>query len=342
MTKRAYFRAWILCGALASLLGAAGPASAQPTTDPNKRATELYKKGNEFYDKSKWADAESMYRAAFELRQSYEIAGNLGDVEMIQGKAREAAEHLSFALRKFPESGKPAAKEALRKRLQDASNLIGTLNITASKPAAEIFVDGKAVGKSPLEYEVYVDKGDHTIEAKLEGFDPAKEAIQATPGSKHDVALTLKEKEKPKPPPAPPAPPPRSRGIFAGKSLPILIAGGAVTVVGIAVGAGAAVAANGKAEDADNLIKGMPANGCAPPVASGLSTSCGELYDARKDQDSLANTSMAMFIVGGAFGAATAGYLFLWPRSKPRAAATIAPVPVVTGRESGLWIKGTF
>lgn len=40
---------------------------AQPTQDPNQRATELYKKGNEFYDKGKFADAEMMYRAAFEL-----------------------------------------------------------------------------------------------------------------------------------------------------------------------------------------------------------------------------------------------------------------------------------
>lgn len=103
---------------------------AQPTQDPNQRATELYKKGNEFYDKGKFADAEMMYRAAFELRQTFEIAGNLGDVEMIQGKPREAAEHLSMALREFPPSGKPAQKEALKKRHREATALIGTVKLT--------------------------------------------------------------------------------------------------------------------------------------------------------------------------------------------------------------------
>ncbi|HLM74225.1 MAG TPA: tetratricopeptide repeat protein, partial [Polyangiaceae bacterium] len=124
---------------------------AQPTTDPNQRATELYKKGNEFYDKGKFADAETMYRAAFELRQSFEIAGNLGDVEMIQGKPREAAEHLAFALREFPPSGKPAQKEALRKRLREAAALIGTVKVTVNMPDAEVVLDGKAIGKSPIE-----------------------------------------------------------------------------------------------------------------------------------------------------------------------------------------------
>ena len=32
---------------------------------------ELYKKGNEFYDKSKWADAENMYRDAFDLKRDW-------------------------------------------------------------------------------------------------------------------------------------------------------------------------------------------------------------------------------------------------------------------------------
>src|SRR5688572_14876877 len=129
MSMRPHLRAWILCSVLATSSTSGVVATAQPASDSGQRATELYKKGNELYDKSKWAEAETMYRAAFELRQSFEIAGNLGDVEMIQGKPRDAAEHLAFALREFPPSGKPPQKEALQKRLREATNMIGTVHI---------------------------------------------------------------------------------------------------------------------------------------------------------------------------------------------------------------------
>lgn len=337
MTKRSHSRAWLLCGAFAALVCATGDSFAQPTADPNKRATELYKKGNEFYDKSKWADAENMYRAAFDLRQTFDIAGNLGDTEMIMGKPREAAEHLSFAIRNFPADGKPAQREALRKRLQEAANLIGTVNVSVSVPGAEVLLDGKSLGKAPLDHEYYVDRGDHVIEAKMAGYEPAKESFKASVGTKHDIKFTLKEVPKPKAPPPPKTD--EGGGIFAGRSLPILIAGGAVTVVGIAVGAGTAAAANGKASDADALIAGMAPNACAAPA--GLAA-CAELVDTRKSQDTLANTSMAAFVVGGVAGLATAGYFFFWPKPKSGKSASVRPVPVVTANQGGLWVNGTF
>ena len=143
-----------------------------------------------------------MYRAAFELRQSFEIAGNLGDVELIQGKPRDAAEHLGYAVREFPPTGKPPQKEALQKRLREATNMIGTVQIKVSVPGAEVLVDDKTVGKAPLDYELYVDRGEHVVSAKLEGYEPANEKLTATCGSKHDVSLTLTKKEAPKSPKA--------------------------------------------------------------------------------------------------------------------------------------------
>lgn len=337
MTKRPHYRAWILCGALGACLFASGGASAQPTLDPNQRATELYKKGNEFYDKSKWADAETMYRAAFDLKKSFEIAGNLGDVEMIQGKPRDAAEHLAYAIRQFPPTGKPAQRVALEKRLQDATNLIGTVNIKVSVLGAEVFLDGVSLGKAPLEHELYVDRGDHVVEAKKEGYEPAKEKLTATPGSKHDLSLTLKQKPKP----VPVKKPDEVEDSGSDKSVALLVGGGIVTTVALATGIGMTVAANGKSSDADAQRAGMPVGVCASPIAAAYQASCTTLLDTLNDQDSFTNTAIAAYVIAGVAGAATATYA-LWPTRKSSGVASVRPVPVVTATESGLWLTGTF
>jgi len=340
MSMRPPFRAWIICSVLAMGLTSAGLGMAQPTADPNRRATELYKKGNELYDKAKFADAETMYRAAFELRQSFEIAGNLGDVEMIQGKPREAAEHLAFALREFPPSGKPAQKEALKKRLREAAALIGTVKVTVNMPDAEVVLDGKTIGKSPIEQEFYVDRGQHVLEARIAGHEPAKETITATSGSTHDVSLTLKKIEPPKPPPKPVVRGPEAGGGDAPKKNVILIIGGAmVSVAAVATGVGLTVAANGKADDALSIRNGLQVRNA--PSCNVPSTECADLHAALSDKDFYSNTAVVAYVIGGLAAAGTVAYAF-WPEPESRKSTVVRPVPVVTGREAGLWLTGTF
>lgn len=345
---RPHSRALILCSVLATCLASGGALYAQPSTDPNQRATELYKKGNDYYDKAKWADAETMYRAAFELRQSFEIAGNLGDVEMIQGKPREAAEHLAFALRLFPPSGKPAQKEALQKRLREATTMIGTVRVKVSEPDAEVVLDGKSIGKSPLDNEIYVDRGDHVLEARREGYEPAKEKISATAGSTHDVSLTLKKKEEPRSK----APPVGAGGgadeVSAGRSKPntiIIIGGAMVSVAALATGIGLTAAANGKSGDAELMRQTMDMRGaplCGSVGIDALTASeCMELRDTLGDKDSFTNTAIAAFVIGGLAATATGVYTF-WPRRKAEKAAVVRPVPFMTGKEGGLLVTGTF
>lgn len=349
MSMRPHSRALILCSVLATSVASGGSLYAQPSADPNQRATELYKKGNDYYDKAKWADAETMYRAAFELRKSFEIAGNLGDVEMIQGKARDAAEHLAFALTQFPPSGKPAQKEALQKRLREATIMIGTIHVKVNEPGAEVILDGKPLGKSPIESDVYVDRGDHVMEAKLEGYEPVTEKLTATAGSTHDVNLTLKRKEAPKST----LPPPGAGGAGAGEapsgsSKPntvIVIGGAMVSVAALATGIGLSVAANGKADDAVAIRDQLRVRGAPLCNTSGLDAatamSCADLRSTLEDKDSFTNTAIAAFVIGGVAATATAVYTF-WPLRKTSKAAEVRPVPVMTGKEGGLWLMGRF
>src|SRR4051812_7384647 len=72
-----------------------------------EKADELYRQGNEAYKQNRLKDAYGFYREAWNLKQSYDIAGNLGAVELAINLPRDAAEHLIHSLRQFPANGKP-------------------------------------------------------------------------------------------------------------------------------------------------------------------------------------------------------------------------------------------
>ncbi|HRI71928.1 MAG TPA: hypothetical protein PK156_47170, partial [Polyangium sp.] len=127
--------------------------------DDTARAKELYDMGNKLYDEQKWAEAEAAYQSAWNLRKSFDLAGNLGDVEMQLKQYRDAAEHLSYAYDEFPTGGKPEVREALGKRIEEARQQIGVLQIKTNVIGARLYVDGKLVGQSPLEKGVFVDVG---------------------------------------------------------------------------------------------------------------------------------------------------------------------------------------
>lgn len=330
--------------------GAPAASGAAGAADAAKRSADLYKKGNELYDKSKFADAETMYLAAFELRQTFDIAGNLGDVELILNKPKEAAEHLAFALRNFPTAGKPGQKEALQKRLKDATDQIGTAKVSTSVEGAEIFLDGKLLGKSPLPYELYLDKGEHVFEAKMNTYEPAKESMKAEAGAVYEVKLNLKKKEAPKPIKAPePEPVADNDGFFGPKLNWFIVAGGGmIAIAGFAAGAGLSIAAGNKTEEADTLRNGLNSRNAPPCNSPGLGgadgSDCAALKQALIDHDSYANAAVPAFIVGSLALAGTAAYAF-WPRKKAEAktsSAFIQPVPVLGPKEGGLWLRGHF
>ncbi|MBK7581326.1 MAG: hypothetical protein IPI67_14065 [Myxococcales bacterium] len=85
------------------------------------------------------------------------MAGNLGDVEVFQGKFRDAAEHLEFSLRHWP-AGQEASRKRTAARFEEAKQKIGTLTLKVSE-GADISVNGKPVGKSPLPGPVFIDAG---------------------------------------------------------------------------------------------------------------------------------------------------------------------------------------
>ncbi|MDC0744755.1 hypothetical protein [Polyangium mundeleinium] len=206
-----------------------GTSLAEPALPPpdvaTTRAGQLYDEGLDLYGAERFSEAHAALVAAWSLKKHYQIAGVLGDCEMRLGKYRDAAEHLTYYVRDYPKD-QPAAKiEQARKMLDEAKGHLGTLTIRVDEPGADVFVDGKHVGPSPLVDPVFVDPGTRLIEAQRSS-GKTMQTVEVRAGSTHAVRLTLG-------PARAPVPPGESKG------LPwAAMATGAGTAVSLGVGIG--------------------------------------------------------------------------------------------------------
>jgi PEGA domain len=333
---------------LAATMTLAGTVSAQPTSgaappgaDAATKAEVLFQEGMRFIAQKQWADAEQRFLSAWALNPSYDVAANLGQTENKLGKYKEAARHLAYAIKNWPLVGKREPRELAEKRLMELRALLASLRIQVSAAGAMVSVDGAPVGRSPIEVEVFVDPGSHTVEGRLDGYDDAKVVVQAEKGSKPQVTLELvrtaplvPSSSSAPPPSTTPTPEPR------GASVPLVVTGAVVAGLGVAVGGALFGVAGGKASDADAQLAQMKATGttCTSPPMAGP---CTTLHNLNTSSDTLHNAAIPLLVAGSAIGAGTLLYALL-PRRQSEPTAPVRVVPVAGPGGGGLWLRGAF
>ena len=293
---------------------------------PEDRAKEFFDQGNALYDQDKPREAEEAYQKAWDLHRSHNIAANLGNVEMILGQKCEAVEHLQFAYDDFPPVGKPEEKERLLERLKEARRQMAYLDVKVDVAGAEVRVDGKPMGTSPLPRELCVEQGFRVVEATRAGYDGASQKSHAVNGLASVVELHLT---------------PQPKSFFENRTS-VLAVGAGLTALGLGVGIALAVDANAKRFQSRELQGQLVQGQC-----NDTQLLCLELDSSLESVDSSTNFSIAGFVGAGVAAVATGAYL-VWPSSGPSAEAPAARgpaaalVPVITTSSGGLVAYGQF
>lgn len=341
----------------ACLLGTTAHAQSTPRSDPaaaeahaSPEAEELFRHARELHRQKRWQEAREAYDHAWQLERTFQVAANLALVELRLGRARDAAEHLSFALAHLPASD-PKVAEArvhLEEMLKQATSQVGTLKLDVDHDKAIIYVDDQPVGASPLEHPIYLDAGRHVVNVKSSASPPVTRELSIEPGVVYRLELTSGASAPPVAPgdvPPPPArvaaAPPRDRG--RGLDTRIVVVAGEAALALAAAGFGTAFAlqASSGRNRADQLRAFINASGDPTRVEQG--TMCDSTYAARPpecaqlskavdDTDAAAARSTIAFIAAAGFASASVATYFLWPASGP-------------GREharAGVRLGGTF
>ncbi|WP_437318007.1 PEGA domain-containing protein [Sorangium sp. So ce385] len=344
----------------------AAPREASASADAAARADAFYRRGLRLYSDGKYVEAEAELQSAWELNPTFDVAYNLGNTKYQLKKHKEAAQYLSHALRHWPLM-KAAAKlkTTAEKRLAESRAQVGALVVTAGAPGAEVLVDGKAVGKAPLEGEVFVEPGEHRVEAKLEGYAPASQTVKVAKGGTAEVTLAMalaKIEAQAAAPGAEAAEGGSAPGAGAGapaaalapgvavepasppqpKSWVPVIALGAASVVGLGVGIGTTVASNAASRDVDAQGRAIiDAGGQCKDPPSAFADRCSKLYDAGSRQETLGNAARVAFVASGVLAVAAVTYA-LWPRPEARIAAPVRVLPEVGAHSAGIALLGVW
>ena len=174
---------------LISLLAQVGPQAASP--EAKARAQALLKQGAQYYQQGAFADALEKFNQAYVVFPSPKLFFNIGQASRELGRPVDAVE----AFEKFLVQATDAAPELnaeAKRSVEELSPLIGKLLIDCTLSGAEITVDGRASGRTPLVDLVRVSPGNHQVTATHPSATPAIQNVTVAAGTVQTVVMRLR------------------------------------------------------------------------------------------------------------------------------------------------------
>jgi tetratricopeptide (TPR) repeat protein len=290
---------------------------AAPSADDARAAAHVhFDKGLAASNDQRFGEAAAEFEKAHELWPDYRVLYNIGKVRVALGRFAEAVD----AWEAYLDQGGVAIGDDRRKEVTEAVTgalaHVAALTVRVAPEGAEVRLDGRLIGVSPLAAPLRVTEGKHTVEALLPGRPVQLRELELPGASTLDVALDfpLAAPLDPAPPPIPPAvlvdkvparePPRHWRAISSG------VAGAGL----VAVAVGAVIAYEG-AQDANaaraRLVVASEGAMGSPPDAG--------KYDAAKlsFDDAKTRNELGWALVGFGAAAIVAGgtLAFVWSGS---------------------------
>ena len=132
---------------------------------------------------------------AFE--KSYKLAPKaalLFNIAMCEKALYRYVDSITTFRRFLSESGdkiKPELEAQSQQAVQEMMTLIGTLKLIDAPDEAEVFVDGKSIGKTPFKEGVLIDPGQHSVRVEAKGFKPMTTEVTVASGAEIPLRAKL-------------------------------------------------------------------------------------------------------------------------------------------------------
>jgi len=322
-------------------LSPARVSQAAPEDDARATAKAKLVEGGELLKQGEYAPALSRFQEAYDLVKSPKIQYNFGLAYMGLGRKADAVEAFEKFLTEAVDASPDLRANAERHR-STLSQQVGTLVVECDTDGAEVSVDGRSRGVTPLTIPIRLDPGPHQLVVEKAGVPPFAEKVTAAGGRRATVqahlAMAPSPVAKPEPPPLvvePPrpndgkpevaiAPSPRARTLALERKL--AWGAGALAVVGLGFGIAERLVANGKFQDFNAKTSTYGRCDADDRVRAHGGAGCDDLLSAGRSAQTLSTVGL---IAGGALGVAS-GLLFYLSRpegagSTASAALTCAP-----------------
>lgn len=138
-----------------------------------------------------WAKALEEFRAANAAEKTPESTEGIALAEYELGRVPQAYDAYEDYLNTYSAKLAGPKKTAAEKRLKELAEKTGAFTIEVNEAGAEVFLDDKSIGKSPLAKPVRVLAGPHRLRVHKDGFLPWEQAPNAPAQAQTPVAVKL-------------------------------------------------------------------------------------------------------------------------------------------------------
>jgi hypothetical protein len=311
-------------------------AWAQTKTERNaeEEAKAQFQVGVELFEDGDFAQAALAFSRAYELKPSYRILFNLGQVE---NENKHYAKALKAYVQYLADGGSQISDERkaeVKREIKRLNTLVGSIAVEGVPARATLFIDGKRSGETPLAGPVFVDLGEHEVVLKRGAQEIHREIVAVSGGKQARVELEPSiaplvpgTAEPPQPLKKAESDEPQTSGPQDGRQR---------RWTWVVAGAAAALAVTG------GIIGGVSIS-----KKNTLVHECGDgscLKSREADRDTVNNLSLTadvLYVVAGAAAVAAVVLFFVEPkRGKPERTAVIAPI--ASPEAIGLAFQGRF
>ena len=275
---------------------------AEPSRVADEKAVATFKEGIAAFDRRDFEAARVAFLQTFALKPAAPVVRrNLGLAEIYSGHYLDGARRLARVFH-TTDDGSSEDRARMLESLKKAEAHLERVSLEVNQEGAEIWVDGVALGTSPLPFVWYVAPGAYDVRVQKSGYVSYAASRVASPGAAHHLRIVLKPVVEAPAPHRDPAPIAEAR-VETGPNGWVLLAGGTLTAGAVITGAVFSIAA---AENADKVellgekLSGLDCNEGFPE--------CDELTAASEAHDRQQHFALASFVVAGVAGVSTLLY----------------------------------
>jgi tetratricopeptide (TPR) repeat protein len=191
---------------LAVLLGA--PAAAAQEGDAVEQARLLFEEGLAAARAQEFDRALELFGRSYALNPNPTVTYNMGLCYQKTGDAPAAVQAFTDYLEESGDGLAEDRRTRTQERIDELAPQVGAIRVSVSEPGAQVTLDGRPAGSSPLDDVLYVVPGLHGVEARWGDGEPASQQVVVVPaGIAMPTTVSLARPEEfldDLPPPPPP------------------------------------------------------------------------------------------------------------------------------------------
>jgi hypothetical protein len=161
-----------------------------------EEASARFQRGVTLYEAGDFPAALAEFEAAYKLTSRWQVLFNIG---VTQKKLFRYDDALRTLGKYLSEGGAQVIEERrkdVERELSEIRALVAEVAVIVEGGTAEVEVDGRAVGQSPLPGPVFLGSGQHVIRARREGHETAERILDVVSGAHVEIVLTPKPEKK--------------------------------------------------------------------------------------------------------------------------------------------------